>query len=502
MLHVLIRGVDSERMRRRMFETDKLDLEKAVQMCQVMESTTVDLQQMGTRLEPQPGLSKPVEAQEGVAAVNSRRPSGSIGEKRRKDWPGAKPFSGSPHSCSRCGRSHKPRQCPAYGQKCLNCQGLNHFARMCNKAKQQSAHLVGDWADPESPTAERGEVLLITVERVGKKLLARVQFHIEGRVKMVTCQLDTAASCNVMSRADYNKLGCPKLTTSNVVLTMYDGTVKKTLGRCCVQVANRVGEVTTLRFELLETSHHSLLSLQTCLDLKLLSYEVESVCLVEAHNKLTKDQIVADYPDVFRGLGLFPGEYTIELDTSIPPVQNRPRRIPHTMKQAVESKLAEMEKAGIIARVDTPTDWISNKLEQHWLTKNWVHRLFATLIGVVATDCYFASKLLYPHQMSELPFLQYIDKLAFQLINNELYSGRCTRSSTGSEASSIIRPAIHTLKPIHTLPEYSKKQNEKRRMSTENCEPYNYRARRRCVVCGTRLHPIVTPVMCLPVVQF
>ena len=102
------------------------------------------------------------------------------------------------------------------------------------------------------------------------------------------------------------------------------------------------------------------LSLQTCLDLKLLLYEVESVCLVEAHNKLTKDQIVADYPDVFRGLGLFPGEYTIELDTAIPPVQNRPRRIPHTMKQAVESKLAEMEKAGIIARVDTPTDWISN----------------------------------------------------------------------------------------------------------------------------------------------
>ena len=69
------------------------------------------------------------------------------------------------------------------------------------------------------------------------------------------------------------------------------------------------------------------------------------------------------------------------------------------------------------------------KVEQHWLTKNWVHRLFATLIGVMATDCYFASKLLYPHQMSELPFLQYIDKLAFQLINNELYSGQCTVNS-------------------------------------------------------------------------
>ena len=56
---------------------------------------------------------------------------------------------------------------------------------------------------------------------------------------------------------------------------------------------------------------------------------------------------------------------TVRLSTSglrdyIPPVKNRPRRIPHTMKQAIESKLAEMEKAGIIARVDTPTDWISN----------------------------------------------------------------------------------------------------------------------------------------------
>jgi hypothetical protein len=58
---------------------------------------------------------------------------------------------------------------------------------MCNKAKQQTAHLVGNWADPESPTGERGEVLLITVERVGKILLARVQFHIEGRVKLLTC---------------------------------------------------------------------------------------------------------------------------------------------------------------------------------------------------------------------------------------------------------------------------------------------------------------------------
>ena len=44
MLHVLIRGIDSERMRRRLCETAKLDLAKAIQMCQTMEAMTADLQ--------------------------------------------------------------------------------------------------------------------------------------------------------------------------------------------------------------------------------------------------------------------------------------------------------------------------------------------------------------------------------------------------------------------------------------------------------------------------
>ena len=43
MLHVLIRGIDSEHMRR-LFETDKLNLAKAIQMCQTMQATTADLQ--------------------------------------------------------------------------------------------------------------------------------------------------------------------------------------------------------------------------------------------------------------------------------------------------------------------------------------------------------------------------------------------------------------------------------------------------------------------------
>ena len=44
----------------------------------------------------------------------------------------------------------------------------------------------------------------------------------------------------------------------------------------------------------------------------------------------------------------------------MPSVQNRPRKIPHTMKEAVEAKLKSLVQLGVLAEVEEPTDWISN----------------------------------------------------------------------------------------------------------------------------------------------
>ena len=38
MMHVLIRGVDSDRMRRKLLEAENLDLAKAIRLCQITES--------------------------------------------------------------------------------------------------------------------------------------------------------------------------------------------------------------------------------------------------------------------------------------------------------------------------------------------------------------------------------------------------------------------------------------------------------------------------------
>ena len=115
-----------------------------------------------------------------------------------------------------------------------------------------------------------------------------------------------------------------------------------------------------LQFEVLNTKHHSLLSLDTCLALGLLQYNSEEVSVVQVAQKMTKEQLFSDFSDVFAGISLLSGEYEIELDPAIPPVQNRPRGIPHTMKEEVEAKLKSLVQLGVIAEVEEPTDWISN----------------------------------------------------------------------------------------------------------------------------------------------
>ena len=89
---------------------------------------------------------------------------------------------------------------------------------------------------------------------------------------------------------------------------MYDGTVKASLGQCQLSAKNWENKVVGLEFELLKTQQHSLLSLDTCLELQLLTYEAESVCMAEANHWVTKEQIVQEYADVFTGLGCCPGK--------------------------------------------------------------------------------------------------------------------------------------------------------------------------------------------------
>ena len=70
--------------------------------------------------------------------------------------------------------------------------------------------------------------------------------------------------------------------------------------------------------------------------------------------------MLKDYSDVFEGLGRLPGKLHLEIDKTIEPVQHTPRKVPIATKEELRQKILSMEKANILKKVDTPTDWISS----------------------------------------------------------------------------------------------------------------------------------------------
>ena len=54
-----------------------------------------------------------------------------------------------------------------------------------------------------------------------------------------------------------------------------------------------------------------------------------------------------------------PGEYEIKIDEAVPPVEHRPRSTPIKLRDDVITTSMELKDAGVISRVDEPTEWIS-----------------------------------------------------------------------------------------------------------------------------------------------
>ena len=75
----------------------------------------------------------------------------------------------------------------------------------------------------------------------------------------------------------------------------------------------------------------------------------------------TKEYILHEYADVFKGVGTLPGgPYHIKLKDSYKPVQHPPRSVPLGMQSAYKAELERLVKEGIITEVHEHTEWINS----------------------------------------------------------------------------------------------------------------------------------------------
>ena len=79
------------------------------------------------------------------------------------------------------------------------------------------------------------------------------------------------------------------------------------------------------------------------------------------HLPITKDYILREYRDVFKGIGTLPGgPYHIRLKEEYKPVQHPPRSVPIAMQSAYKLELERLTKEGIITEVKEHTEWINS----------------------------------------------------------------------------------------------------------------------------------------------
>ena len=75
---------------------------------------------------------------------------------------------------------------------------------------------------------------------------------------------------------------------------------------------------------------------------------------------ITDEPLIAEYEDVFQGLGCLQGEIKITIDPDVTPVQHACRKVPFRLRDQVKHELDRMEQLGVIVKVEEPTDWVSN----------------------------------------------------------------------------------------------------------------------------------------------
>lgn len=75
---------------------------------------------------------------------------------------------------------------------------------------------------------------------------------------------------------------------------------------------------------------------------------------------LTLDQVEEKFGDVFKGQGCMEGRLHLEIDKTVTPVINPPRRVPFALKEKLKSELDRLWELVRIRKVKEPTNWVSS----------------------------------------------------------------------------------------------------------------------------------------------
>ena len=247
-----------------------------------------------------------------------------------------------PTTCTRCGKSpHSRQQCPARDAICRKCSKKGHYQAVC-----RSKHSVG------AVHAEQEEDVFIgtiqeqvpTVSAGGNPWIATVSLN----GLPTEFKIDTGADVTVITEAAIANFDGITLEPASKSLS---GPSQHPLHVC--------GQFTGILSHGTEKVEEEIFIVKG-LQMSLLGRPaIEALGLVTRVNAIeSQENLIAKYPELFKGLGTLKGEYHIKHKQEAKPFTlSTPRRVALPLLPKVQAELQRMEQLGVITRVDKPTDW-------------------------------------------------------------------------------------------------------------------------------------------------
>ena len=317
--------------------------------------------------------SRPVQpsARRGPAQARTPAPATSP----RHATPHRSPASAQPASqpCTRClSRNHGQNMCPFRDQICYRCQKTGHTRAACQsrpapsgprpvqsppsvgQPHQRRAHYV---SGPSHPVAEESADLLFTVRQANSVQPVRVELSLDG--KPVTMEVDTGASCSMMSRVTFERVFCrsaESLEPYSRTLYTYTNEKVPVLGVAQVEVVYH-RQSASVPLVVVEGEGPALMGRDWLTQIRLdwsalFSAHVEYVAAPDLMTELQK--LISAYPELFSpGLGKYvPRQVSLQVDDSKPRFfKHRPP--PLALKQQIEEELDRQVALGILEPVTT-----------------------------------------------------------------------------------------------------------------------------------------------------
>ena len=348
----IVFGVKQDKIRERLLsEGAGLTLARAVAICRAAEATQAQLMIMSNQEHSKVYIKQEVD----IVARQGRKCYKCGGNFTPGHSCPPKDFGEFP-KCYNCGGVFsKSHQCPAKGKSCIKCKKLNHFAKMC-RSSQRNVHSI---ETGESSTETPSQYFIESIqskeetynEPVAKLYLTKERMNVEFKI-------DTGAEANVIPTRTIDKMvPRPKIIPTSDILTSYTGEPLKVTGICHLEVQYKDREPQIHNFYVVDTDKKPILSRQTSVIMNLIKfiYNVEHIPVANS-----TDQILAEYEDVFEGIGKMPGKCKIHLKPGAIPSVQPPRRVPMAVQNKLKNELERLVSSGIIEKVTEPTEWVNS----------------------------------------------------------------------------------------------------------------------------------------------